>query len=66
MKFNDPRKELTPYERGRWDMFENISSLEYGKQCYFLQSKNIVYSRRSGKYMNRTEAVNEFLKELEW
>lgn len=61
----DPRKSLSDYERGRWDMFENISSLEYGKQCYFLENRNIVYSRRSCSYMNRTEALNEFLKVIE-
>lgn len=61
----DPRKSLSDYERGRWDMFELISSLEYGKQCYFLEKRNIVYSRCSCSYMNRNEALNEFLNRIE-
>ena len=49
------------YERGRWDMFQTISSLFYGKQCYFLERDGSVYSRASGKYMTKEEAYEEFL-----
>ena len=56
---------VSDYERGRWDMFVLISSIEYGKQCYFLQDDGLVYSRRSCKYMSIEDAVNEFLDVIE-
>lgn len=46
---------------GEWDMFEMITGLLYGKQCYFLESNGIVYSRRTWKYLRtKDEAVKEF------
>ena len=30
---------LSPYEQGEWDMFNLITSVEYGKQYYFLEKK---------------------------
>lgn len=53
--------ELTRYQQGEWDMFELITSTYYGKQYYFREPNGMVYSRKSHKYMTRTEAVNEFL-----
>ena len=52
------------YEQGRWDMFILLSSVWWGKQCYFLQDNNEVYSRKSGKYMSRDEAYHEFAEEI--
>lgn len=49
---------------GEWDMFELISTAYYGKQYYFLQDNEMVYSRASGKYMTFWEAVDEFIKEV--
>lgn len=49
------------YEKGRWDMFQTITSVYYGKQCYFLERDGSVYSRVSGKYMTKEEAYEEFL-----
>ena len=51
---------MNDYEKGEWDMFVLLSSAWYGKQCYFLQDNEIVYSRNSCKYMNRDEAYVEF------
>ena len=51
---------MSDFERGRWDMFNLISSVWYGKQCYFMQDNGIVYSRYSGKYMSEEDAYSEF------
>lgn len=56
---------MTEFERGQWDMFYMITTVEYGKECYFLQNDGkTVYSRRSGKYMSVREAYNEFVDYL--
>ena len=56
---------MSDYDRGRWDVFNLITSVWYGKQCYFLQDKNdIVYSRNSGKYMTLENAILEFVEEI--
>ena len=52
------------YRDGVWDMFVTISNAYHGKQYYFLQSNEMVYSRESGRYMTKGEAVNEFLRRL--
>lgn len=57
---------MSDYERGRFDMLVTISSVEYGKQCYFLQDDGSVYSRRSCKYMTLEDAVEEFLDAQGW
>ena len=49
------------YDRGRWEVFELITSSEFGKQCYFLEPNGIVYSRRSHQHMTFEDAVKEFL-----
>lgn len=56
--------EAMDYEDGEWDMFKLITSVYYGKQYYFLQDNELVYSRASGKYMTFQQAVDEFLKEV--
>ena len=55
---------LLGYKKGRWDMFERISSCEYGKQCYFQQNDDTIYSRRSCKCMSFDDAVKEFCDTL--
>lgn len=46
-------------------MFLLITSAEYGKQCYFHQEHpDIVYSRRSHKYMTREDAYKEYLESI--
>lgn len=56
--------EALEYEDGEYDMFERISTAYYGKQYYFLQDDESVYSRASHKYMTFRDAVDEFLKEI--
>lgn len=56
--------DRSQYEKGEWDMFELISSIWYGKQCYFLQDDGKVYSRQTGEVKNKREAYDEFLNYL--
>jgi len=50
------------YENGEWDMFCLITSVDWGKQCYFEQDNGVVFSGRSGKYLrDREEAYKEYL-----
>lgn len=56
--------EALEYDDGEYDMFEQISTAYHGKQYYFLQDNEMVYSRASGKYMTLREAVDEFVKEM--
>lgn len=58
---------MIAYQRGEWDMFKCITTVWYGKQCYFLEDNDeIVYSRHSNKHMRRDDAYKEFLKEIGW
>lgn len=57
---------MSDYERGRYDMLVAISNIEYGKQCYFLQPNDLIFSRRSGEYMSLEDAVEEFCDAQEW
>lgn len=57
---------LSPYEQGEWDMFNLITSVEYGKQFYFLEKNGMVYSRKSHEYMTREQAYEEYLKGCEY
>ena len=51
---------------GEWNMFTLLSSVWYGKQCYFEQDNYIgtVYSRLSGETMSREDAIQEFIREI--
>lgn len=51
-------------KQGEWDMFELITSAWYGKQYYFREHDDIVYSRKSGKNMTVNEAISEFIREI--
>ena len=57
---------MSQYELGQWDMFVTLSSAWYGKQYYFMQDNGLVYSRKSHLTMTKDDALNEFLKEIEW
>jgi len=57
---------MSNYERGRWDMFELLSSICYDKQMYFLQDDGSVYSRLSGDYLSRDNAIKEFCDLQHW
>lgn len=53
------------HDNGEWEMFCLITSVEYGKECYFEQDNGVVYSRRTHKYLkDREEAYKEFLDEI--
>ena len=56
--------EIESKKDGEWDMFELITSAWYGKQCYFKENNNIVYSRISHQLMSVNDAINEFIKEI--
>ena len=53
---------MTEYEKGQWEMFEEITSAIHGKQYYFLEEDGMAWSRYSHKYMTRDEAYAEFYK----
>ena len=57
---------LSPYEQGEWDMFNLITSVEFGKQRFFLERHGMVYDRKSHEYMTREEAYEAYLKEWEY
>lgn len=67
IRYPDPREKLTQYERGEWDMFNLITSVEYGKQRYFLQDDpDIVYDRDNGEYSKRETIYTNYIKTIEW
>lgn len=51
--------ECTP-----WELFEFITGVWHGKQCYFLNEDGTVYSRASHKTMSQDEALQEFLGQI--
>ena len=52
------------YADGEWEMFSLITSVFYGKGCYFLDDDGMVYSRLSGKTLRSIdEALNEWLSQ---
>jgi len=55
---------MDDYERGRWDMFVEVTSIFSGKQVYFMQDNGMIYSRDSGEYLTREDAYNEFFEYL--
>ena len=55
---------MNDYERGRWDMFSDITTAYYWKNWYFLQDDGTVYSRGSGLYMSLEEAYKEFMMDI--
>jgi len=53
------------YEKGEWDMFSLITSVWYGKECYFRELSGVVYSRLTNTYLASAEkAYNEFLRRI--
>lgn len=51
-------------ENREWELFSLISAVWYGKDAYFRQDDEMVYSRISGEYMTFDQAVDEFVCEL--
>lgn len=62
------REELEKaFEDGRWDMFHLMTSVLYGKECYFRQDNGVIYSRASGKYLKDfEEAYREWQSDVEF
>ena len=59
-------QQIEARKQGEWDMFELLTTAEYGKQCYFLQDdKQTVYSRISCKYMTVNDAINEWIEQVQ-
>jgi hypothetical protein len=52
-------------KKGEWDMFSLITSVYFGKEYYFLEKNDVVYSRLSHEYKSREGAIQEFLDYLE-
>jgi len=53
------------YKMGEWDMFCLITSVWYGKECYFRELSGAVYSRVSNTYFPSAEdAYDEFLRRI--
>lgn len=48
-----------------YEMFELIYGVYFGKQYYFEQDNDIVYSRLSHSYMTKDDALGEFLDEIQ-
>ena len=48
-----------------YEMFELISGVYFGKQYYFEDNNDMVYSRFSHSYMTKDDALNEFLDEIQ-
>ena len=48
-----------------YEMFELISGVYFGKQYYFKDNNDMVYSRFSNSYMTKDDALNEFLDEIQ-
>lgn len=48
-----------------YEMFELISGVYFGKQYYFEDKNDMVYSRLSHSYMIKDDALDEFLDEIQ-
>lgn len=48
-----------------YEMFELISGVYFGKQYYFEEKNDMVYSRFSNSYMTKDDALSEFLDEIQ-
>jgi len=53
------------YNEGFWDAFAMITSVDYGKERFFLQADGSVYDREIGDYYNnKEEALGKYLEEI--
>ena len=52
-------------DEGFWDAFSMITSVDYGKERFFLQADGSVYDRETGDYYNnKGEALGKYLEEI--
>ncbi len=50
------------FSDGSWEMFETITGMFYGKQCYFAEDSGVVYSRLTCSYLpTKDDAYKEFI-----
>lgn len=62
---NNSVKNYTEFEKGEWNMFEAITSSEYGKQRFFLEKDGEVYDKKYEDYLKTIEeAYSRYFKEL--
>lgn len=60
---SDIIKDKESFVAGQWDMFKLITSCYFGKEYYFEEPNDTVYSRLSGNYLkSKNDAVNEFIE----
>ena len=53
------------YDDGFWDAFSMITSVDYGKERFFLQDDGRVYDREIGDYYeNNAVALGKYLEEI--
>lgn len=53
------------YHDGFWEVFSMITSVDYGKERFFLQDDGRVYDREIGDYYrNKAEALGKYLEEI--
>lgn len=53
------------YDDGCWEMFCLITSIEYGKERFFVQGNGVVYDRSRHQYLpTKDEAINQYLSEI--
>ena len=56
---------MAEYKQGEWDMFSLITTAYFGKEYYFLEKNDVVYSRLTHMYKSREGAIQEFIDYLE-
>ena len=53
------------YDEGFWDAFSMITSVDYGKERFFLQDDGRVYDRdKAVYYRHKEEALGKYLEEI--
>ena len=53
------------YDEGFWDAFSMITSVDYGKERFFLQADGRVYDRdKAVYYRHKEEAFGKYLEEI--
>ena len=51
---------MTEFEKGQFDVLERLSSIWHGKQYYFKDDNDLIYSRASHETMTLKDAIDEF------
>lgn len=62
--YSDALAYIQQLEFGKWELFDLLSSVWYGKCCYFKQENGTVYSRATCKYLTFDQAIDEFASTL--